>query len=254
VSNRSDTGGYWIDAAGNLRVVLTFPASDLGYPVQVEAASDDGHGSITTMTDGTTTCDAFFDAFGTHEFPAGGTAPCSTGSSSNSLWYRGGRLDPNAGTYQFGVRTYSPGSATWSQPDAYGASGSDLSLTIDPTTRNPYSYADGDPVNRVDPSGHDSTQQQLQSQLAAEQAQLNALDAQLSAEQAQYQSDLDQQNRLMAEIDATRSQIDSVVSAFAANETSGGWRMATMGSMLSQLGSLDGQINSMQGQYDDLTT
>jgi len=256
-STLDDTVGYVADAGGNLRGVLGFLPSDPNYPYQVEAANDDGNGSITTMTDGYTTCDAFFDAFGASEFQGSGSgnvAPCSTGSSLNSLWYRGARLDVNAGTYQFGVRTYTPSTGTWSQPDAYGASGSDLSLTVDPTTRNPYSYANGDPVNRVDPSGHDPTIQQLQSQLAAEQAQLAALLAQDNAEQAQYQSDLAQQNRLQAEIASDQSQIASLVSGFVANEARGGWQFATMDSLVGQLGAINGQLSALQGQYDALTS
>jgi RHS repeat-associated protein len=151
-STQGNTIQYMSDGGGNLRAVAT---SAPGTSTVVEAANDDGHGSITTMVQqGATSCNAFFGAFGANEFSAGGLAPCSTGYSFNSEWYRGGRLDRNVGTYQFGARTYSPSTGTWSQPDAYAASGSDLSLTLDPATRNPYSYVDGDPVNFADPTGH----------------------------------------------------------------------------------------------------
>jgi hypothetical protein len=51
---------------------------------------------------------------------------------------------------------YQPGTGTWLTPDSHRAGGSaaDLSVGVDPLTANRYSYVNGDPLNRIDPSGH----------------------------------------------------------------------------------------------------
>jgi RHS repeat-associated protein len=146
------------DGAGSLRGVFTFAPSNLAAPQTAEIASDDGRGSITTMSNpsGTVGCNAYMDAFGQPEFIVSGTSPCSTGGSANTAWFRGGRFDANAGAYSFGSRAYVPANGSWSQPDGLRASNgrADASLAINVSTRNPYSYVGGDPINLEDPTGH----------------------------------------------------------------------------------------------------
>lgn len=52
------------------------------------------------------------------------------------------------GLYHFNNRDYDPNSARWTQIDL-----ASQSLVTDPTQADPYSFADEDPVNSVDPSG-----------------------------------------------------------------------------------------------------
>ena len=84
--------------------------------------------------------------------------PCedNTQNTPTAVLYNETRRDRNNGNYQYGARTYQPDDATWLQPDTGAAVGgpSDLSIGVDPLTRNRYSYVNGDPINYVDPSGH----------------------------------------------------------------------------------------------------
>ncbi|MFD5377085.1 RHS repeat-associated core domain-containing protein [Streptomyces griseoincarnatus] len=54
--------------------------------------------------------------------------------------FAGGHQDPT-GTYHLGARYYDPNIGRFTQPDPSGQE------------KNPYLYAEGDPVNRIDPTG-----------------------------------------------------------------------------------------------------
>jgi RHS repeat-associated protein len=121
--------------------------------------TDDGFGNVAAVT-GTTqavACAVRYDPFGG---AVGGTGsnPCnnSGGSSIGDLFYRGARHDTTTGTYQFGSRTYDPGKASFLTPDSYraGPSNANLSVGVDPLTRDTYAYVNGDPINLSDPTGH----------------------------------------------------------------------------------------------------
>src|SRR5258708_4709380 len=65
-------------------------------------------------------------------------------------------MDVTTGDYQFGSRTYDPTKPSFLTPDSYraGNAAQNLSIGVDPLTKNRYSYVNGDPVNLVDPNGH----------------------------------------------------------------------------------------------------
>ncbi|HJQ86120.1 MAG TPA: RHS repeat-associated core domain-containing protein, partial [Propionibacteriaceae bacterium] len=124
----------------------------------IEFLAHDGHGNITTITTAAASvkCTLRYDPFGNPVAPQGDN-PCSSGSQpANSRFYRAGRRDTATGSYQLGSRTYDPGKAGFLTPDTYrnASSSADLSIGVDPLTRNTYSYVNGDPVNLIDPSGH----------------------------------------------------------------------------------------------------
>src|ERR1041384_4316835 len=125
-----------------------------------EFLADDGHGNGSVVTGSTKNlvCSARFDPFGNPEGAAAGSTCDVVGatSPSNEMFFRGARRDSGTGDYQFGARTYDPSKASFLTPDAYRANGqqNDLSVGVDPLTRNTYSYVNGDPVNLVDPDGH----------------------------------------------------------------------------------------------------
>ncbi|MGH9023916.1 MAG: RHS repeat-associated core domain-containing protein [Acidimicrobiia bacterium] len=151
-SGGNDTA-YVLDAASQQKAVAT-----QGLLGTTEYLADDGQGNITTATSTAAVagCTARFDPFGS---PLGGGSqanPCSSGSTNNTAFYRGGRIDKTTGDYQFGSRTYDPKKSAFLTADNYraGGSGRNLSVGIDPLTRNTYSYVNGDPVNFVDPDGH----------------------------------------------------------------------------------------------------
>ncbi|HEX9969066.1 MAG TPA: RHS repeat-associated core domain-containing protein, partial [Acidimicrobiales bacterium] len=123
--------------------------------------SPNGQGDITTVTSSTTTanalvCTARFDPFGSAQQP--GATPCTSTNSKNDFFYRGGRRDDNTGQYQFGSRHYDPKKSAFLTPDSYRTAQPDANLSVgtDPLTRNTYTYVNGDPVNLVDPTGHEA--------------------------------------------------------------------------------------------------
>lgn len=121
--------------------------------------ADDGYGTTTIATTASraVACTARFGAFGEPLRPTSATNPCNTGATHNDIFYRGGRRDAATGTYQLGARTYNPATATFTTPDSYRNldTTADLSVGVDPLTRNRYAYVNGDPVNLADPDGHE---------------------------------------------------------------------------------------------------
>jgi RHS repeat-associated protein len=60
--------------------------------------------------------------------------------------FAGGLYDPDTGLVHFGSRDYDPAIGRWLSKDTVGFAGGQ---------RNLYTYVDGDPINRVDPTGDD---------------------------------------------------------------------------------------------------
>ncbi|HEX2154728.1 MAG TPA: RHS repeat-associated core domain-containing protein, partial [Acidimicrobiia bacterium] len=149
---------YLIDPAGGKQAV-----SQTGTP-GTEFLFDDGYGNLSTVAqNGNVKCAVRYNPFGEPINPQNGTLingdnPCHSGSTMGKAFYRGGRRDESTGRYQLGSRTYDPKTSSFLTPDHYRAGGSDqnLSVGVDPLTRNSYSYVNGDPVNLIDPDGHDA--------------------------------------------------------------------------------------------------
>ncbi len=60
-----------------------------------------------------------------------------------------GGFQAPGGLYHFGARIYDPLTGAWTQPDPQAQS-----LAQDPTQTDAYAFAGDDPVNNVDPTGH----------------------------------------------------------------------------------------------------
>ncbi len=72
--------------------------------------------------------------------PRGVTRSTSTEKTTQPYQFAGGYQDPT-GLYHYAARYYDPNIGSFTQPDPSGQE------------KNPYLYAEGDPVNRIDPSG-----------------------------------------------------------------------------------------------------
>lgn len=105
----------------------------------------DGHGSVRFLTNGAgAVTDAYtYDAFG-NLLAVSGTTP-------NDYLYGGEQLDSNIGLYYLRARYLNPASGRFWTADSYEG------LIHDPASLHKYLYANGDPVNKIDPSGNQAT-------------------------------------------------------------------------------------------------
>ncbi len=102
----------------------------------------DGSGDTRALTD---TGGAVTD---TYAYDAWGTVIRQTGSTPTTHLYRGERLDPNLGFYYLRARWMDPTVGRFTQMDSY--QGNERA----PASLHKYLYANADPVNNVDPTGH----------------------------------------------------------------------------------------------------
>jgi RHS repeat-associated protein len=109
----------------------------------------DGHGSERTVTNGSET------VTGTINFEAFGQTAGSTGSSSSPYMFAGSwgyRTDGDAGLMHVGARYYDAQVGRFITRDTV-------------LSEHPYLYCEHDPVNAVDPSGHDGVRDRGRRQL-----------------------------------------------------------------------------------------
>jgi RHS repeat-associated protein len=104
----------------------------------------DGGGSVRQVTNsaGVVTDQYEYDAYG-NSFTKVGTTP-------NNYLYRGEQYDPDLGLYYLRARYYNRATGRFLSRDPEDGK------PIDPKTLHKYLYADGDPINGIDPSGRDA--------------------------------------------------------------------------------------------------
>lgn len=102
----------------------------------------DGHGSVRQLTDASATvADAYdYDGFGNLLYRSGITP--------NDHLYSGEELDPNLGFYYLRARYMNPSIGRFLTMDSFEGN------RFDSQSLHKYLYANGDPVNNVDPSGN----------------------------------------------------------------------------------------------------
>jgi RHS repeat-associated protein len=103
----------------------------------------DGHGSVRLLTDATGT------VTDTYDYDAFGNVVNATGSTPNNYLYSGEQLDPNLGLYYLRARYYNSATGRFLTRDMVTGD------VLNPGTLHKYLYAEGDPVNRIDPRGTD---------------------------------------------------------------------------------------------------
>jgi RHS repeat-associated protein len=84
-----------------------------------------------------------------YEYDAYGNSFTKTGSTPNSYLYRGEQFDSDLGLYYLRARYYNPASGRFMSRDP-----EDGKIRI-LATLHKYLYANGDPVNGIDPTGRD---------------------------------------------------------------------------------------------------
>ena len=101
-----------------------------------------GRGDVTRVTgsSGTALSEYSYDIFGNAE---------SAENDGNNIRYAGEYYDSETEQYYLRARYYTPGNGRFLTEDSYGGD------TYNPQTLNRYTYCTNDPVNLVDPSGHD---------------------------------------------------------------------------------------------------
>jgi RHS repeat-associated protein len=104
----------------------------------------DGHGSVRFLTSST---GAITD---TYDYDAFGNLISKTGTTTNNYLFAGEQFDPALGIYYNRARYYDQRLGRfWTMDDAEGEN-------RDPISLHKYLYANINPVNNTDPSGHDS--------------------------------------------------------------------------------------------------
>jgi RHS repeat-associated protein len=106
----------------------------------------DGLGSVRLLTDAT---GAVTDTYG---YDAWGNVITASGSTPNEYFYRGEQYDSDLNLYYFRARHFDPLNGRFVSRDTHWGNRSD------PITLHKYLYADGDPVDKSDPTGHGSMQ------------------------------------------------------------------------------------------------
>ena len=91
----------------------------------------------------------------TWEYDAFGNEISSTGSTPNNYLYRGEQFDPDLALYYLRARYYNPLTGRFMSRDPNDPRPRDVTngKPIDPKDLHKYLYADGDPVNGIDPTG-----------------------------------------------------------------------------------------------------
>ena len=109
---------------------------------QVSFYGYDGHGSVRYLTNaaGTITDTYNYDAFG--------NLIGQTGSTPNNYLYAGEQFDPDLGFYYLRARYMDTSTGRFATADTFEG------LQFEPKSLHKYLYANADPVNSIDPSGH----------------------------------------------------------------------------------------------------
>lgn len=105
----------------------------------------DGSGSVRTLTN------SLGNITDTYTYDAYGTLIQRTGTTANNYLYAGEQFDPDLGFYYNRARYLNVESGRFISQDSYEGS------PADPQSLHKYLYTGNDPVNKIDPSGNETT-------------------------------------------------------------------------------------------------
>jgi RHS repeat-associated protein len=133
VTNLVASYGYGLDSLGQKRGTVT------------NYFLFDGHGSVRALVNGASAG----TQVDTYDYDAWGVQIATTGTTLNNYRYAGEEWDADLGLYYNRARYYLPKTGRFLSMDSYEGN------TSDPASLHKYLYCQGDPFNRIDPSGHD---------------------------------------------------------------------------------------------------
>ena len=193
------------DAAGALTARFTYADGRMPYRMTKGSTSYypayDQVGSLRLVTDasGNTVKRLDYDSFGN-------VVSDSNPAFKVPLGFAGGLADADTGLVHFGARDYEPGTGRWMQKDPLSLGGG----------LNVYAYAEGNPVNLVDPSG-------LRAMTCKEYTEYWARQAQRYADQAQGWEVARQAARNVAYVDAAVGTMTGIGALYQAGPAIATW-------------------------------
>jgi RHS repeat-associated protein len=78
----------------------------------------------------------------------------SSSAQGNDLRFEGFQGNSYTGNYDMPARDYMPSTAFFTTPDGYESSLANQALAANPSTEDPYAFADGNPTNNIETDGH----------------------------------------------------------------------------------------------------
>lgn len=121
------------------------------------------HGDVETLTDATTgqaTSTYRYTAYGQADKTGTTGDDAITGNANqdadvvNPYRFNSKRFDGATGTYDMGFREYNPGLNRFLTRDMYNGALGDMALGADPWNTNRYMFAGGNPISRIELTGH----------------------------------------------------------------------------------------------------
>ena len=110
----------------------------------------DGHGSVRMLLDMTAAIATVAGVQQIFDYDAyGNLLDVTPFQAATTILYSGQMLDPNTGLYDNRARWYDPQTGRFTQLDSF------FGNLRDPQTLHKYLYANADPVNGIDPTGHE---------------------------------------------------------------------------------------------------
>ena len=132
--------------SGNILASYTLAGTELISQSRSGSTSyylQDGQGSVRNLAN------AAGNITDTYSYTAFGELQSQTGSTSNHYLYTGQQFDDASGLYSLRARYYSPGVGRFLSQDTYAVNFNS------PLELNRYGYTANNPVNAMDPSGHE---------------------------------------------------------------------------------------------------